>query len=115
MRASGAHPPVAAQAVAAPHAPARNPVAPQRTAPSAPRSRCTAPPPAATGSMAAAKIDAAAAKAKALDMLEFINAAWTPYHAVEEAAQRLAAAGFEHIAEKDAWNLKPGELCVCAQ
>ncbi|GBF91946.1 exportin [Raphidocelis subcapitata] len=50
----------------------------------------------------------AAARARALDMLDFINAAWTPFHAVEEAAKRLAAAGFEHIAEKDAWSLKPG-------
>lgn len=40
--------------------------------------------------------------------LNFINASWTPYHAVEEASQRLMAAGFTHIAEKDAWNLKPG-------
>jgi aspartyl aminopeptidase len=40
--------------------------------------------------------------------LEFINAAWTPYHAVEEASKRLMAAGFTHIAEKDAWNLQPG-------
>ncbi|KAI8476626.1 MAG: peptidase M18, aminopeptidase I [Monoraphidium minutum] len=75
----------------------------RRTAPR----RCTtaaagAPPPA----MAA---NPAAAKARALDMLEFINAAWTPYHAVEEAARRLSAAGFEHIAEKDAWDqLRPG-------
>jgi aspartyl aminopeptidase len=40
--------------------------------------------------------------------LDFINASWTPYHAVEEASQRLMAAGFTHIAEKDAWTLKPG-------
>lgn len=57
---------------------------------------------------ATAKIDAAAAKARALDMLDFINAAWTPYHAVEEASKRLVAAGFVHIAEKDAWKLQPG-------
>eukprot|EP00775_Hariotina_reticulata_P004980 gene4980-5222_t len=50
----------------------------------------------------------AEAKSKANDMLSFINAAWTPYHAVEEASRRLLAAGFTHIAEKDAWNLKPG-------
>jgi aspartyl aminopeptidase len=41
-------------------------------------------------------------------MLKFIDASWTPFHAVEEAAKRLAAAGFEHIAERDAWDLKPG-------
>ena len=53
-------------------------------------------------------VDAAAARAKARDMISFIDAAWTPFHAVEEAARRLAAAGFVHIAEKDAWDLRPG-------
>jgi aspartyl aminopeptidase len=43
-----------------------------------------------------------------LHRLDFINASWTPYHAVEEASQRLMAAGFKHIAEKDAWDLQPG-------
>lgn len=46
--------------------------------------------------------------------LDFINAAWTPYHAVEEASKRLMAAGFTHIAEKDAWNLKPGAQAAAA-
>jgi len=46
-----------------------------------------------------------------LPRLDFINAAWTPYHAVEEASKRLMAAGFKHIAEKDAWDLKPGVCC----
>lgn len=46
--------------------------------------------------------------------LDFINAAWTPYHAVEEASKRLMAAGFTHIAEKDAWNLKPGMQAAAA-
>jgi hypothetical protein len=46
--------------------------------------------------------------------LSFINAAWTPYHAVEEATQRLLAAGFQHVAEKDAWSLAPGvDRCGC--
>lgn len=49
------------------------------------------------------------AKAKAVDMLDFINASWTPYHAVAEASTRLMKAGFQHIAEKDAWKLNPGE------
>ncbi|WIA41146.1 hypothetical protein OEZ86_004769 [Tetradesmus obliquus] len=48
------------------------------------------------------------AKAKAVDMLDFINASWTPYHAVAEASTRLMKAGFQHIAEKDAWKLNPG-------
>eukprot|EP00878_Enallax_costatus_P031113 GHUV01033983.1.p1 GENE.GHUV01033983.1~~GHUV01033983.1.p1 ORF type:complete len:127 (-),score=19.22 GHUV01033983.1:625-1005(-) len=54
-------------------------------------------------------VTAEEARAKAMDMLTFINAAWTPYHAVEEASRRLLSAGYQHIAEKDAWNLKPGQ------
>uniref|UniRef100_A0A061SLC2 aspartyl aminopeptidase n=1 Tax=Tetraselmis sp. GSL018 TaxID=582737 RepID=A0A061SLC2_9CHLO len=41
-------------------------------------------------------------------MLNFINESWTAYHAVEEAAKRLEAAGFQLIRERDAWNLQPG-------
>jgi len=55
-----------------------------------------------------AGITHAESQEKAADMLSFINRAWTPWHAVEEASSRLAAAGFKHVAEKDAWNLKPG-------
>lgn len=55
-----------------------------------------------------AKPDAAAVREKALDLLSFVNAAWTPYHAVAEASRRLSEAGFAHIAEKDAWAIKPG-------
>ncbi len=33
-------------------------------------------------------------------MLDFINSAWTPWHAVAAASSRLTAAGFQHIAEK---------------
>jgi hypothetical protein len=68
----------------------------------------------AAAAMPPAKPDAAATRARALDMLDFINASWTPYHAVEEASKRLAAAGFQHIAEKDAWELQPGGWGVAA-
>jgi aspartyl aminopeptidase len=44
----------------------------------------------------------------AQDMLQFINYAWTPYHAVEEASRRLMAAGFQHISEKGTWDIKAG-------
>lgn len=57
-------------------------------------------------------VTAEEARAKAIDMLTFINAAWTPYHAVEEASMRLLSAGYQHIAEKDAWRLKPGRHAV---
>lgn len=62
---------------------------------------------------AAAAVDAAEARTRAADMLSFINAAWTPYHAVAEAATRLRAAGFQHIAERDAWSLQPGAVSPC--
>ncbi len=35
-----------------------------------------------------------------------MNYAWTPYHAVEEASRRLLAAGFQHLSEKQPWNIK---------
>lgn len=43
------------------------------------------------------------------DLVAFINRAWTPFHAVEEASRRLQLNGFQHIQEKDKWEtLKPG-------
>ncbi|KAK9905851.1 hypothetical protein WJX75_007577 [Coccomyxa subellipsoidea] len=42
-------------------------------------------------------------------MLDYINASWTPYHAVEEASRRLNAAGFEKLSERQSWQgLKKG-------
>ncbi|CAL8472061.1 g11603 [Coccomyxa elongata] len=50
-------------------------------------------------------VDATVAKA----LLEYINAAWTPYHAVEEASRRLNAAGFQKLSERQSWHgLKKG-------
>ncbi|TKA76866.1 Aspartyl aminopeptidase [Cryomyces minteri] len=44
------------------------------------------------------------------DFLSFVNASPTPFHAVQNAKQRLEAAGFEQIKERDAWSsiLHPG-------
>ncbi|KAK9867959.1 hypothetical protein WJX84_005015 [Apatococcus fuscideae] len=44
----------------------------------------------------------------AQNMLDFINHAWTPFHAVEEASRRLVAAGFQKLSERAEWNLQPG-------
>ncbi|GLI59309.1 hypothetical protein VaNZ11_001163 [Volvox africanus] len=41
-------------------------------------------------------------------LLSFINYAWTPFHAVEEAARRLVAAGFTPISEREPWSVQPG-------
>jgi aspartyl aminopeptidase len=43
------------------------------------------------------------------DLLAFIEAAPTPYHAVSEVAGRLSRAGFGRLSERDAWPLAPGE------
>jgi aspartyl aminopeptidase len=43
------------------------------------------------------------------DLLAFIEAAPTPYHAVSEVAGRLDRAGFRRLAERDAWRIAPGE------
>jgi aspartyl aminopeptidase len=41
-------------------------------------------------------------------IVEFLNEASTPFHAVKAATDRLRAAGFEQLLEADAWVLKPG-------
>jgi len=43
------------------------------------------------------------------DLLAFIEAAPTPYHAVAEVGGRLAKAGFRRLSERDSWRLAPGE------
>ena len=43
------------------------------------------------------------------DLLAFIEAAPTPYHAVSEVAGRLAKAGFRQLSERESWQLGPGE------
>ena len=45
----------------------------------------------------------------ARDLCAFLDRSPTPYHAAREAAARLAAAGFQEIAETDAWQLAPGD------
>jgi len=42
------------------------------------------------------------------DLLAFIDASPTPYHAVAEVAQRLSQAGFVELKEYDAWRLDAG-------
>jgi aspartyl aminopeptidase len=43
------------------------------------------------------------------DLLQFIDRSPTPYHAVAEAARRLAAAGFRALDEAELWELSPGD------
>jgi aspartyl aminopeptidase len=45
----------------------------------------------------------------ARDLLAFIEAAPTPYHAVSEVARRLSQAGFRRLSERESWQLGPGE------
>ena len=42
------------------------------------------------------------------DLLRFLDASPTPFHAVETMAMALRAAGFESLDERDEWQLKPG-------
>ena len=42
------------------------------------------------------------------DLLAYLDAAPTPYHAVAETARRLEQAGFTRFREEDAWSLEPG-------
>ncbi|MEZ5141969.1 MAG: M18 family aminopeptidase [Acidimicrobiales bacterium] len=48
------------------------------------------------------------ADADALDLLAFIAASPSPFHAVEEAARRLEAAGFRRLDDLAAWRSLPG-------
>lgn len=43
------------------------------------------------------------------DLLAFIEAAPTPYHAVSEVAGRLSKGGFRRVSERDSWQLTPGD------
>ena len=43
------------------------------------------------------------------DLLEFIDASPTPWHAVEEVARRLSNEGFRRLDERERWTLKPGD------
>ncbi len=50
------------------------------------------------------------------DLLAFLEASPTPYHAVRSATTRLDAAGFRGIAEADAWDdLGPGRYYVASE
>jgi aspartyl aminopeptidase len=44
-----------------------------------------------------------------VDLMSFLDASPTPYHAVAEAARRLEAAGFRNLREQDAWDLGEAE------
>ena len=48
------------------------------------------------------------AKLEAQDLLNFIDASPSPWHAVNTVAQRLLKQGFTELQEKDAWQLIPG-------
>ena len=43
------------------------------------------------------------------DLISYIDASPTPYHAVREAIGRLERAGFQAAASEDVWTLSPGE------
>jgi aspartyl aminopeptidase len=48
----------------------------------------------------------------ALDLIEFLDASPSPYHAIAEALRRLAAAGFTEVAQEEAWPAGPGRYVV---
>ncbi|OIW15410.1 hypothetical protein TanjilG_13746 [Lupinus angustifolius] len=43
------------------------------------------------------------------DLISFLNASPTAFHAVDEAKKRLLIAGFEQLSEREVWNLEPGK------
>ena len=46
------------------------------------------------------------------DLLDYLAASPTPFHAVQQMAHRLEAAGFSALSEQDSWSLKPGRYYV---
>jgi aspartyl aminopeptidase len=52
------------------------------------------------------------ARETALDLIDFIDASPSPYHAVAEALRRLTAAGFTEVAPAGAWPSGPGRYVV---
>ena len=48
----------------------------------------------------------------AVELGAYIDASPSPYHAVQEAIARLEPAGFQELAERDAWSLGPGRYFV---
>lgn len=75
----------------------------RRTSSTSTNSSTMATKPAPAAAPPAPIIDPAESRARALDLLAFCDASWTPYHAVAESARRLSAAGFQHLRERDAW------------
>jgi aspartyl aminopeptidase len=49
------------------------------------------------------------------DLLDYIEASPTPYHAVSEAIRRLDWAGFHEIAAGDVWDFSPGDRAYVAR
>ena len=47
-------------------------------------------------------------RAGALDLLAFIDASPSPWHAADEMARRLESQGFSRLHETEAWRLQPG-------
>lgn len=45
----------------------------------------------------------------ATELVDFLNASPTAFHAVDEAKKRLKKAGFEQVSEREDWNLEPGK------
>ena len=46
------------------------------------------------------------------ELLAFLGASPTPFHACAQMATRLEAAGFQRLHEQNAWNLAPGRYYV---
>ncbi len=49
------------------------------------------------------------------DLIAFLNASPTPWHAVAEAARRLEAAGANRLKEEEPWSLAPGRAAFVAR
>ncbi|CAM8929597.1 unnamed protein product [Rhodiola kirilowii] len=56
-----------------------------------------------------AKVEQSEGNSVVSEIIEFLNASPTAFHAVDEARKRLEAAGYERISEKEDWELEAGK------
>ena len=62
----------------------------------------------ASGLSSSASVPIEIARSEASDLLSFISASPSPFHAVAEASRRLEHAGFSRVREADSWGVAPG-------
>ncbi|GMP34077.1 hypothetical protein CsSME_00007109 [Camellia sinensis var. sinensis] len=56
-----------------------------------------------------AKLEQSQGSSVAADLVSFLNASPTAFHAVDEVKKRLSSAGYEQVSEREDWSLQAGK------